>query len=200
MPGSLAAAYGDAHVRPICYGNLRSALAKTDALIKAQPKNPYFHELRGDILMKAQQAEGGRGSLCQGRQPRPGEVGHAAGLLRPGADCGRQAGSLKKAVDESQQRARARQGKRQRLPLSRAGLWPAWRYPGGRSCDRRRLFLRRQLQGREDLRHARAAEDEARRAGLGAGAGHHQLQGRQEEEMNLSRRAAATKPVGTAIG
>ncbi|TJX12573.1 MAG: M48 family peptidase, partial [Mesorhizobium sp.] len=35
------------------YGNLNAALVKTSALIKEQPKNPYFQELRGDILMKA---------------------------------------------------------------------------------------------------------------------------------------------------
>src|SRR5690606_8078775 len=34
------------------FGDPRSALTKTDALIKTQPKNPYFRELRGDILMK----------------------------------------------------------------------------------------------------------------------------------------------------
>lgn len=34
-------------------GNPAAALKKTDALIKAQPKNAYFQELRGDILMKA---------------------------------------------------------------------------------------------------------------------------------------------------
>lgn len=51
-PGTLAAKYGDAQVTYL-YGNLRSAQSKTDALISAQPGNPYFHELRGDILMKA---------------------------------------------------------------------------------------------------------------------------------------------------
>ncbi|TIP34169.1 MAG: M48 family peptidase, partial [Mesorhizobium sp.] len=35
------------------YGNPGAALTKTAALIKEQPKNPYFQELRGDILMKA---------------------------------------------------------------------------------------------------------------------------------------------------
>ncbi|MFC5386907.1 M48 family metalloprotease [Aquamicrobium segne] len=50
--GSLAAQYGDAQLTYL-NGNLRSAQSKTDALLKAQPKNPYFHELRGDILMKA---------------------------------------------------------------------------------------------------------------------------------------------------
>jgi predicted Zn-dependent protease len=52
MQGSLAAQYGDAQATYL-YGNLGAALTKTNALIKAQPKNPYFQELRGDILMKA---------------------------------------------------------------------------------------------------------------------------------------------------
>lgn len=51
-PGSLAAQYGQAQTAYL-YGNLAAALAKTNALIKTQPKNPYFQELRGDILMKA---------------------------------------------------------------------------------------------------------------------------------------------------
>lgn len=51
-PGTLAAKYGDAQITYL-NGNPRSALTKADALIKAQPNNPYFHELRGDILMKA---------------------------------------------------------------------------------------------------------------------------------------------------
>lgn len=52
MPGSLAAQYGDAESTYL-FGNIAAALAKTNALIKAQPKNAYFQELRGDILMKA---------------------------------------------------------------------------------------------------------------------------------------------------
>lgn len=51
-PGTLAAKYGDAQITYL-YGNLRSAQSKADALVKAQPSNPYFQELRGDILMKA---------------------------------------------------------------------------------------------------------------------------------------------------
>ncbi|PTE11851.1 M48 family metalloprotease [Mesorhizobium helmanticense] len=51
-PGSLASQYGLAQTTYL-YGNLAAALSKTNALIKAQPKNPYFQELRGDILMKA---------------------------------------------------------------------------------------------------------------------------------------------------
>ncbi|MGB3387529.1 MAG: tetratricopeptide repeat protein, partial [Pseudaminobacter sp.] len=51
-PGGLAAQYGDT-LNTYLNGNPRSALSKVDALIKQQPKNPYFQELRGDILMKA---------------------------------------------------------------------------------------------------------------------------------------------------
>jgi predicted Zn-dependent protease len=49
---SVAAQYGDAQATFV-FGNPRSALGKVDALLKEQPKNPYFHELRGDVLMKA---------------------------------------------------------------------------------------------------------------------------------------------------
>lgn len=51
-PGSLASRYGDAQATYL-FGDLGSAMAKTNALIKTEPKNPYFQELRGDILMKA---------------------------------------------------------------------------------------------------------------------------------------------------
>lgn len=51
FPGTLAARYGDAQVTYL-YGNLASALQKADALVKSNPRNPYFHELRGDVLMK----------------------------------------------------------------------------------------------------------------------------------------------------
>lgn len=51
-PGGLASRYGDAQAT-YQFGDLRSALSKTDALIKSQPKNAYIHELRGDILMKS---------------------------------------------------------------------------------------------------------------------------------------------------
>lgn len=51
-PGGLPARYGDA-ISTYLRGNPKSAVAKADALIKAQPKNPYFRELRGDALIKA---------------------------------------------------------------------------------------------------------------------------------------------------
>lgn len=51
-PKSLPALYAAAMASNL-FGNPATALPKADALIKQQPKNPYFQELRGDILMKA---------------------------------------------------------------------------------------------------------------------------------------------------
>ena len=48
----IPALYGDA-ISTYLYGNPRGALTKIEVLIKQQPENAYFHELRGDILMKA---------------------------------------------------------------------------------------------------------------------------------------------------
>jgi len=49
---SLAVRYGEA-IATYLYGNPKSALAKIDALLGEHPKNPYFHELKGDALLKA---------------------------------------------------------------------------------------------------------------------------------------------------
>ncbi|WP_343314297.1 M48 family metalloprotease [Brucella sp. BE17] len=56
-PGGLAARYGNA-LSSYLNGSARSALPKIDALIKEQPQNPYFHEIRGEVLIKANDAAG----------------------------------------------------------------------------------------------------------------------------------------------
>ncbi len=56
MPGGIAVQYGEAQAAYL-FGSPKSALQKTDALIKQQPKNPYFQELRGDILLRANQPQ-----------------------------------------------------------------------------------------------------------------------------------------------
>jgi len=56
MPGSLAAQYGEAQAA-FLFGNPKAALKKADALVKLQPKNPYFQELRGDILLRGNQPQ-----------------------------------------------------------------------------------------------------------------------------------------------
>jgi predicted Zn-dependent protease len=53
-PRGLAAQYGDA-MSTYLYGDAHAALPKIDALLKQEPRNPYFQELRGDTLMKTNQ-------------------------------------------------------------------------------------------------------------------------------------------------
>ncbi|MBP0439665.1 M48 family metallopeptidase [Tianweitania sediminis] len=52
LSGGPAAAYGDA-INTFLRGNPASALQKTEALLQSMPKNPYFHELKGEVLMRA---------------------------------------------------------------------------------------------------------------------------------------------------
>ena len=54
-PRGLPALYADA-IGTFLSGNARSAVSKIDGLIRAQPNNPYFHEMRGEILIKAGRA------------------------------------------------------------------------------------------------------------------------------------------------
>lgn len=49
---SMPARYGDAIVTYLS-GSPSAALQKVDALIAAEPSNPYFHELRGEVLIRA---------------------------------------------------------------------------------------------------------------------------------------------------
>jgi len=56
-PGGLPARYGSA-ITTYLNGSARSAIPKFEALIKEQPKNPYFHEMMGEVLIKANDAQG----------------------------------------------------------------------------------------------------------------------------------------------
>ena len=51
-PRGVGARYGDA-IYTYLNGNARNAIPKIDALIKEQPNNPYFREMKGEILLKA---------------------------------------------------------------------------------------------------------------------------------------------------
>jgi predicted Zn-dependent protease len=54
-PKGAGARYGMA-LTAFLYGSPKAALAKTDALIKEMPGNPYLYELRGDTLIKLNKA------------------------------------------------------------------------------------------------------------------------------------------------
>jgi predicted Zn-dependent protease len=49
---SIAAKYARA-IASYRFGNVPGALQQVDALIQAQPQNPYFHELKGQALLEA---------------------------------------------------------------------------------------------------------------------------------------------------
>lgn len=51
-PRGLPALYADA-IATFISGSARAAVGKIDAVVAQNPKNPYFHEMRGEILMKA---------------------------------------------------------------------------------------------------------------------------------------------------
>lgn len=96
-PTGLAASYGDA-ISTYLNGSLKSALAKADALIKAMPKNPYFHELRGDILFKANRPKDAAASYAKAISLDPAkssllEVSYGQALVAAG-----DADSMQKAV------------------------------------------------------------------------------------------------------
>lgn len=63
-PRGIAARYGDA-ITTYLKGSARNALPKIDALIKEQPQNPYFHEIKGEILIKANDPTGAAKSFQQ---------------------------------------------------------------------------------------------------------------------------------------
>lgn len=74
IPDALATQYGEA-ISTYLSGNPRSALAKADALVKAHPKNPYFQELRGDILMKANQPKAAAEAYARAASLDPAKSG-----------------------------------------------------------------------------------------------------------------------------
>jgi predicted Zn-dependent protease len=74
MPGSIAAQYGEAQAA-LLFGNPKAALKKADALIKLQPKNPYFQELRGDILLRANQPQKAAEAFARAVQLDPAKSG-----------------------------------------------------------------------------------------------------------------------------
>lgn len=97
-PTGLPAAYGNA-IATYLHGDLKSALAKSDALIKAMPKNPYFYELRGDVLLKANKAKDAAAAYAKAISLDPAKSGliqasYGQALLAAG-----DASSLQKAAE-----------------------------------------------------------------------------------------------------
>lgn len=97
--GGQPAAYAEA-IRTYLTGNPRGALAKVDALIEKSPKSPWFHELRGDVLMKMSQpakaADAYKKALALDTARSPIlQFGHAKALIATGKES-----ALQVAADE----------------------------------------------------------------------------------------------------
>jgi predicted Zn-dependent protease len=73
---SLPARYARA-ISAYRFSDLRNAVGQIDALIAAQPNNPYFHELKGQALM-----EGGRGAEAVAPLRRAAALAPHAQLIR----------------------------------------------------------------------------------------------------------------------
>jgi predicted Zn-dependent protease len=67
---SLAARYARA-IASYRFGNQQAALAQIDALIQAQPQNPYFQELKGQALLEAGRAAEAIAPLRRAAQASP---------------------------------------------------------------------------------------------------------------------------------
>lgn len=100
-PRSQAALYGDA-ISTYLYGNPGAALGKADKLVAAMPNNAYFHELRGDILVKANRAREAANAYAQAVRLDPSKSGilrvsYGRALLATG-----EPDLIRKAADEIQ--------------------------------------------------------------------------------------------------
>jgi predicted Zn-dependent protease len=100
-PRGLPALYADA-IGTFLSGNGREALRKIDALVRANPNNAYFHEMRGEILMRANQPADAAKAYAQAMKldrSRSGiiQVAHGNALLQTG-----QADQVRKATVEIQ--------------------------------------------------------------------------------------------------
>ena len=100
-PRSLPAAYADA-IGTFLGGNARAAAGKIDALIKAQPNNPYFHEMKGEILIKAGRPADAARSFATALRLDPGksgiiQIGYGQALMATGRQ-----DALRQAVSELQ--------------------------------------------------------------------------------------------------
>jgi len=73
---SLAARYARA-ISAYRFSDVRNAVAQVDALIQAQPNNPYFHELKGQALL-----ESGRGAEAVAPLRRAAALAPSAHLIR----------------------------------------------------------------------------------------------------------------------
>lgn len=110
-PRSVPALYADA-INTYLRGGTRDSINKADALVKLQPKNAYFHELRADALMRANRpseaAKAYRTAMALDGSKSPIiQIGYGQSLLAQGdeASVREAATELREALDRDRENA-----------------------------------------------------------------------------------------------
>ena len=112
-PNSQAARYGKA-ITTFLHGSPQAAIPMIDRLIAESPNDPYFHEIKGEILLRAQDAQGAVAAFSRAVQLSGGNaptmqvaLGHALVLAGSEANLRRAIGELEVAItlDEANPRA-----------------------------------------------------------------------------------------------
>ena len=103
-PNSQAARYGKA-ISTFLHGSPRAAVPMIDRLIAESPNDPYFHEIKGEILLRAQDAQGAADAFSRAVQLTGGNaptmlvaLGHALVLTGSEANMRRAIGELEVAI------------------------------------------------------------------------------------------------------
>ncbi len=171
----LAARYARA-IATYRFGNVPGAIAQIDALIQAQPQNPYFHELKGQALLEAGRAAEAIAPLRRAAQLAPNPALIQIMLGAGAARVEQQGRMADEAVTLLETATAARAGIAGSLRPDRDGLWPQGRPRARRSRLRAgRVHARRPEDGAR-ARRPRQDPLPRRLAGLGQGGRHRQLQ------------------------
>ena len=105
--------YGRA-ISTFLYRNPRDAISQIDSLIRSSPNNAYYHEIKGEILLKAQDAQGAVDAFSKAVRLDNGKsatmlvaLGHALVLTGTNDNIRRAVGELEVAVSIDPNNARA---------------------------------------------------------------------------------------------
>jgi len=111
--GSLSALYGQA-ISTHLYANPRDAVAQMDTLIRKRPNDPYFHEMKGEMLLRAQRVDAAVASFGRAVELSRGDaptiqvaLGHALVMAGDERSLRRAVGELEVAIALDPVNARA---------------------------------------------------------------------------------------------
>ena len=163
---SLPARYARA-ISTYRHSDPRQAIAQIDGLIRSEPNNPYFEELKGQALLEGGHPSGSDRSVA----PRGAALAWRAADRNPaGAVAGRhQQQAIRRGSRPAVELGAApRAGNAGSLYAAGHGLWPQGRSRPCRSCLRAGRLRARRHQDGAPAGRARQAPPAGRLAGLGA--------------------------------